>query len=55
MFTHAVDTDTSLWASYGVNTQPAFTFINDDGTEETHIGRLGQESLETRVEALLAG
>ena len=53
-FPHAVDDDGAIWVGYGVNTQPAFAFVNDDGTVETHIGPLGVEGLSSRLEALQA-
>ena len=53
-FEHVIDPDGELWSSLGIRTQPAFAFINDDGTIETHVGRLGEESLTERIDALLA-
>lgn len=44
-FEHAVDDDGSLWAGYGITTQPSFVFINDDGTTSTHVGALGVDGL----------
>lgn len=32
--THVMDTDGSLWEGFGVVLQPAFLFVNDDGTFE---------------------
>jgi len=32
--THVMDTDGSLWEAFGVALQPAFLFVNDDGTFE---------------------
>lgn len=53
-FPHAIDADGSLWELYGVTSQPAFAFINDDGTIETHVGALGEAGLMERIEALAA-
>ncbi len=53
-FDHAVDDDGSLWAAYDIFAQPAFTFLNDDGTVQTHIGPLGEAQLSERIDALLA-
>ena len=43
-----------MWASYGVVSQPAFTFVNDDGTVETRVGALGKDGLIEKIEALQA-
>lgn len=53
-FPHAADLDATVWARYGVTTQPAFAFIDDDGTTEVQVGALGETGLRERVEALLA-
>ena len=54
-FEHAVDDDGSLWANYGITTQPSFVFINDDGQESTHVGALGVAGLQEGLDALVAG
>ena len=43
-----------IWERYGVVSQPAFAFINDDGTVETNIGAMGLEGLTEAAEALKA-
>jgi len=53
-FDHIADPDIEVWREFGITTQPAFTFINNDGTSESHLGALGLESLTSRVEALIA-
>ena len=53
-FDHVIDEDGSLWAAYGVATQPAWAFIDDDGTMTTALGGLGEAGIGERVEALLA-
>ncbi len=53
-FEHAVDTDGTLWASYGIANQPAFAFVNDDGSVETHLGPLGTDGLTEAIEDLAA-
>ncbi len=53
-FDHVADEDSEIWATFGVTSQPAFVFINDDGTTETLISALGLEGLTQRVEALAA-
>lgn len=52
-FTHTLDEDGSLWSAFGVGGQPAFAFVNDDGTIDVHQGSLGEDGLTKRVEALL--
>ena len=52
-FEHIADVDGSVWAEFGIRSQPAFTFINDDGTVENHQGRLGAEELNDRLAALV--
>lgn len=51
-FPHAVDESGAIWASFDITTQPSFVFLNEDGTSETHVGALGVDGLNTRLEAL---
>lgn len=51
---HVVDDDGSVWARYGVGYQPAWVFIDDDGTVDVYAGALGGDRLRERIEALLA-
>ena len=51
---HAVDTDGRIWQSFGVVGQPAFAFVDDDGTVEVFNGGLGFEELTERMEELSA-
>jgi len=53
-FDHISDVDGSIWGEFGIRSQPAFVFINDDGTVETHGGALGEGSLSERVNSLIA-
>ena len=53
-FPHIADEDGEVWGTYGVTSQPAFVFINDDGTAELLVSSLGLDSLTERVEALVA-
>jgi len=53
-FPHAADIDGDVWAFYGIGSQPAFVFINDDGTFDTRLGSLDEDGLTERVEQLLA-
>ena len=51
---HVVDDDGSLWARFGVSYQPAWVFVDDDGTMRTVAGGL-YEDLEARLQALVDG
>jgi len=53
-FEHIIDEGGVIWERYGVFSQPAFAFINDDGTVETKIGAVGREGLIEAAEALKA-
>lgn len=53
-FEHIADVDGAVWTDFGVTSQPAFVFIDDDGSSEVLISALGQDRLTSRVEALIA-
>lgn len=53
-FEHLIDADGLVWQELGVFDQPAFAFINDDGTVEVNVGALGEEELTNRLQALIA-
>ena len=53
-FPHVADVDGAVWSTYRVTTQPAFAFIDDDGSLEVHVGTLGEDGLASRLEALVA-
>jgi len=42
-----------VWREFGVVSQPAFAFIDDDGTVETRLGAMGVEGLTERINALI--
>lgn len=44
-FTHLYDEDGSIWQAFDVAYQPAFAFINDDGSVETVPGSLGEDEI----------
>ena len=44
-FDHLVDDDGALWERFGIVTQPAWVFVNDDGTVKTVVGILGEDGL----------
>lgn len=50
--THVVDADGAIWRSYEVTNQPAFAFIDDDGTVDVAVGPLREAELVARMEAL---
>ena len=51
-FAHAVDASGSVWADYGITTQPSFVFLDDSGESTTHVGRLGVDGLSERLDEL---
>lgn len=54
-FDHVADIDGSIWSSFQVPAQPAFAFIDDDGSTEIHLGTIGgEDALRERVEELVA-
>lgn len=53
-FEHIIDEGGVIWERYGVTSQPAFAFINDDGTVETRIGSMGLDGLTEAAETLKA-
>jgi thiol-disulfide isomerase/thioredoxin len=52
--THLIDEDGAIWSDYGVVAQPAFAFIDDDGTVDVVVGALGEDALTERLSALAA-
>lgn len=50
-FDHVID-HTNLWSSFEITSQPAFAFIDDDGSIETHLGRMNYAEMVDRIEAL---
>lgn len=56
-FPHVVDPEgasASVWARFGIVTQPAWVFVNDDGTTETLVGILGEDGLNAEIDDLLS-
>ncbi len=53
-FPHIADADLQLWREFGITSQPAFVFINDDGTAGGVIGGLGEQRLIEQVKALIS-
>lgn len=52
--THVVDEAGDIWSDYGVAAQPAFAFIDDDGSVEVVIGALGEDAFVEKLDALTA-
>lgn len=53
--THVVDDDGALWQRFDVVAQPAFAFVDADGSTRTFGGGLDAESLREAADELLAG
>lgn len=49
---HVVDSDGRIWRDFGIIGQPAFAFVDDDGTAEVFVGGLGKDQLVERMEQL---
>lgn len=49
----AIDETDQIFASFGFSYQPAWAFVDDDGTVETHFGALEPEELQARIDALI--
>ncbi|MEM7284801.1 MAG: hypothetical protein AAF480_00485 [Actinomycetota bacterium] len=53
-FQHVFDDRLDVWRAFGVNSQPAWVFIDSQGNAETLVAGLGEDGLRERVEALIA-
>ena len=51
---HLVDGDGSLWARFEVLAQPAWVFVDDDGTARRVQGSLDEDGLRAELQALAA-
>jgi thiol-disulfide isomerase/thioredoxin len=51
--THVADLGGDIWSAFGVYGQPAFAFIDDDGSVEVFIGGMGGDALAERVAELV--
>lgn len=49
----AIDESDEIFASFGFSYQPAWAFVDDDGTVRTHFGALDESSLQAEIDALL--
>lgn len=52
-FDHLIDIDGLIWTELGIFDQPAFAFVNDDGTVDVNVGSFDQDELAERVQALI--
>ena len=52
-FEHLIDADSVIWSELGIFDQPAFAFVNDDGTVDVNVGSFEEEELAARVQALI--
>lgn len=53
-FAHVIDETLDVWSAFEVTGQPAFVFLNDDGTFRTQHGPRGVELLTESIEELIA-
>jgi thiol-disulfide isomerase/thioredoxin len=52
--THVADLGGDIWSAFGAYGQPAFAFIDDDGTVEVFIGGMGGKALAERITELIS-
>ena len=53
-FPHISDVSGDVWASFNISSQPAFVFINDDGTIAATTGSLGDNGIDERLDDLIS-
>jgi thiol-disulfide isomerase/thioredoxin len=53
-FRHVYDTDGSLWELFGVTGQPAFAYVDDDGTFTVETGGIGKWDVLNNAQELAA-
>lgn len=53
-FEHAIDDSGAIWVGFDVTSQPAFAFVDDDGTVEIHRGAMSEDELRERIAELRA-
>ena len=51
---HLADEDGDVWRQLGVNAQPTWLFVDDDGAVERHFGFLDEGALAAKLDALAA-
>ena len=52
-FPQAVSEDGSLWVRFGVPYQPAWVFVNDDGTSQVVHGAIPEDELKGLLDHLI--
>lgn len=52
-FDHLIDIDGVIWTELNIFDQPAFAFVNDDGTVDVNVGSFEESELAERVQALI--
>lgn len=53
-FPHISDQSGDVWTSFDISSQPAFVFINDEGTVVARTGALGENGIDEQIEELIA-
>ncbi len=53
-FPHIADESGDVWSAFDVRSQPAYVFIDDDGTIAGEAGSLSEEGIAERLDALIA-
>lgn len=53
-FPHIADESGEVWSGFDVRSQPAFVFINDDGTIAGEAGSLSEAEIVEWLDALVA-
>ncbi len=51
-FDHVFDEDLSIWAEFGVLTQPAFVFLDAEGNATVVNGAMGADGLRSQLASL---
>ena len=52
-FDHLIDIDGVIWQEFDIIDQPAFAFVNDDGSVDVNIGSFEESELAERVQGLI--
>lgn len=52
-FEHLIDAQGIIWSELEIFDQPAFAFVNDDGTVDVNVGSFEEAELAERVQALI--
>lgn len=53
-FEHIADTNGEIWQAFGVTAQPAYVFINDDGTLSRQVGAMQDDRFMAALTQLAA-